>query len=269
MLSMSIVRPEIVTSARNPLLKEIRRASDRGTLTPNGCMVAESFHLLEEALRGDCVVEAVVAAESVRSAVETHIKGLSRIQLYVVPDALFELVATTESPQGVVALVRPPQWNLDHLFRGRALVVLLDGLQDPGNAGSIVRAAEAFGASGVVFLKGSVSPYNTKTLRASAGSLFRMPFVAGLEPELALAAIEQKRLDLFATLPREGLMIQDADLGRRFAVAIGGEGRGVSAKIRAAAEGLRIPTTTVESLNAAVAASIVLYEAHRQRMLKP
>ena len=265
---MSYARAELVTSAKNPLLKEIRRAADRGALTPSGCMVAESFHLLEEALRGDCAVDAVVAAESVRTTVETHIKGLPSIRLFVVPDALFELVATTEAPQGVVALVRPPQWTLDHLFRGNSLVVLLDGVQDPGNAGSIVRAAEAFGATGVMFLKGCVSPYNPKALRAAAGSLFRVPFVAGLDPALALTVIDQKRLALFATLPREGLMLHDADLKRRFAVAIGGEGRGVSDKLRAAAKGLRIPTTAVESLNAAVAASIVLYEAHRQRMIE-
>ena len=266
---MSFARAELVVSARNPLLKEIRRASDRGALTAGGCMVAESFHLLEEALRGDCAIESVVAAESVRTAVEARIKGIPSIRLYVVPDALFELVASTEAPQGVVALVRPPQWTLDHVFRGRSMAVLLDGLQDPGNAGSIVRAAEAFGATGVLFLKGTVSPYNTKTIRASAGSLFRVPFVSGIEPDLAIAAIEQKRLDVYATLPREGRMIHEADLSRRFAVAIGGEGRGVSDRLRAAAQKLRIPTTRVESLNAAVAASIVLYEAHRQRMMQP
>ena len=78
-----------------------------------------------------------------------------------------------------MALVRPPQWSVDQLFRGHSLTIVLDGLQDPGNAGTILRAAEAFGATGVAFLKGTVSPYNPKCLRASAGSIFRVPVVAG------------------------------------------------------------------------------------------
>jgi len=87
-----------------------------------------------------------------------------------VPDALFESIAGTESSQGVIALVAPPAWILEQLFRGRSLVMALDGVQDPGNAGAIVRAADAFGATGVMFMKGAVSPFNPKALRASAGS---------------------------------------------------------------------------------------------------
>ena len=102
----------------------------------------------------------------------------------------------------MIALVRPPAWTLDQLFRGHSLTVILDGLQDPGNAGAILRAAEAFGATGVVFLKGTVSPYNPKCLRASAGSIFRVPLVAALDQQLLLAAAEQRKLELFALMPK-------------------------------------------------------------------
>ena len=88
----------------------------------------------------------------------------------------------------MIALVKPPVWTVDDLFRDRPLVVVLDGVQDPGNAGTIVRAAEAFGATGAVFLKGSVSPHNPKTLRASAGSLFRVPYVFGVDAAARAAA---------------------------------------------------------------------------------
>ena len=94
--------------------------------------------------------------------------------------------------------MRPPAWTLPQLFRGRSLVVVLDGLQDPGNAGTIARAAEAFGATGMLFLKGTVSPFNAKTLRASAGSLFRVPFVHGLDAALARAALQQNKIEMYA-----------------------------------------------------------------------
>jgi len=263
-------RAETITSPANPLVKDVRRAIARGGLTAQGLCVAETFHLLEEALRSDCQVRYVLAAESVHSAAEKHVRRLAGIQVLVLPDALFQTLSGTETSQGVMALVKPPIWDLEQLFRGRPLVVILDGLQDPGNAGSIVRAAEAFGATGVLFLKGAVSPYNPKTLRASAGSLFRLPFLPALDPALARAALAQHRVELYAGLPArngETRPLATADLARPCGLVIGNEAHGVGAGWRAAAQGLSIPTVGVESLNAAVAAGILLYEARRQRAL--
>ncbi len=265
---MPATRNTLLTSARNPLLRAVRRAVAKGALTDEGFAVAESFHLLEEALRSDRPVHTVLAAESVRSAVEGHVKGLRGTRVYVVADSLFREISSTETSQGVITLLKPPKWNLDELFRGRSLVVMLDGIQDPGNAGAIVRAAEAFGATGALFLKGSVNPYNPKTLRASAGSLFRLPVVDSVDGTLARAAIEQKRIDLYAAVPSGGRPLGDVDLTRRFAVVVGSEGRGVSEKLRGGAADLRVPTVGVESLNVAMAAGIILYEARRQRMLR-
>ena len=265
---MQAKKTAVLTSPRNPLLRDIRRAVARGALTEEGFAVAESFHLLEEALRSDRHVQCVLAAASVRSTVESHVRGLPRLRVLVVADELFGQISSTETSQGVIALVRPPAWNLDQLFRGRSLLVILDGIQDPGNAGAVVRAAEAFGATGTVFLKGTVSPYNPKTLRASAGSVFRLPIVCGMDGTLVRAAIEQKRLDVYAAMPEANKTLNDVDLTRRFALIVGGEGRGVSAKLRSSALDLRVPTAGVESLNAAMAAGIILYEARRQRMLR-
>ena len=153
-----MTKPEVLTSPKNPFLKDVRRAALRGTLTTEGYCIVETFHLLEEALRSDLEVRAVLSAESVRPAVENHVKGLRRTKVSIVPDDVFADLSATESAQGVMALVKPPVWTLDQLFRGNALVVVLDGLQDPGNAGTIVRAAEAFGATGLMFLKGTVNP---------------------------------------------------------------------------------------------------------------
>lgn len=265
-------KAETITSAANPLLKDVRRALARGGLTEQGWCVAESFHLLEEALRSDCTVKTVLAAESVRSAAEAHVRRLAGVKVLVLPDALMQGISGTEASQGVMALVEPPEWRLEQLFRGRALAVVLDGLQDPGNAGAIVRAAEAFGATGVLFLKGTVSPFNAKTLRASAGSLFRVPFLHGLDASLARAALQQNQVALYASVPASRvvpvLALGEADLTAKCGLIVGNEARGVSSNLRAAAQDLSIPTVGVESLNAAVAAGIILYEARRQRTLR-
>ena len=255
-----------LTSAKNPVLKEIRKAVLRGSLTDNGLCVAESFHLLEEALRSDCEIDSVFATESVKSAVEAHVRGLKSIRVMVVADELFRSISATEHSQGVLALVRPPQWNLDQLFRGLALVVVLDGVQDPGNAGTIVRAAEAFGASGVAFLKGTVDPFNPKTVRASAGSVFRVPMVASLDERLLLATIEQRKIDMYAMAPAGVLPLESCRMDRKSVLVIGSEGHGVSMHLRSKSIDVRIPTVGVESLNAAMAATVALYEARKQRM---
>jgi len=262
----SINNMPTLLSARNPLLKEVRRAIARGTLTEDGLAVAESFHLLEEALRSDCEIPAVFAAESVRAAVESHVRGLKKTRIHILPDDVFGAIKATEASQGVMALVRPPKWSVDQLFRGLSLTVVLDGLQDPGNAGAVLRAAEAFGATGVVFLKGAVSPYNPKCLRASAGSIFRVPLAAGLEPQLFLAAAEQRKIALFALMPRATTDVGEVELSAKCAVIVGSEGRGVSERLRDKATAIRIPTVGVESLNAALAAGIALFVARKQRM---
>ena len=260
-----MAKPETIASAANPLIKDVRRAIGRGGLTSQGWCVAGTVHLLEEALRSRCQVRQVLAAESARE----QLPALDGIRLAMLPDALLQKISGTEASQGVIALIEPPEWKLEQLFSGQALVVVLDGLQDPGNAGAIVRAAEAFGASGAIFLKGTASPFNPKTLRASAGSLFRVPFLYGMDPGLAQAAFEENRVKVYAAVPaRAGAEVRavaDADLTRACALIVGNEGRGVSPEWHRVAEGLSIPTVAVESLNAAMAAGILLYEAHRQR----
>jgi TrmH family RNA methyltransferase len=240
-------------SDKNPLIKQIRRAVSRGTLTEDGFAVAEGVHLLEEALADKREIAVVLAAES------AHVRfPYARI----ISDKIFGELSSTESPQGVMALVRPQAWTLDQVTRGQALVVVLDGVQDPGNAGAILRAAEAFGATGAVFMKGTVNPYNPKCLRGSAGSAFRVPLVSGVEWD---EFVERVPLKLYAAMPRASVLVSEADLAAPCAIIIGSEGHGVNAEFEQRATGLRIPTTRVESLNAAVAAGILLYEARRQR----
>jgi TrmH family RNA methyltransferase len=275
-----MAKPETITSAANPLIKDVRRAISRGTLTGHGWCVAETFHLLEEALRGrgevkgevkrevKCEVKTVLASETALPSVEALI-GPRPIKIVTLSDALFAGIGGTENSQGVIALVQLPEWKFEQLWGPAPLIILLDGLQDPGNAGTIVRTAEAFGATGIFFLKGTVSPFNPKTLRASAGSLFRVPFIHGVDPAAARASLRQRRVALFAGLPATETKLASVDLTGPCAFVIGNEAHGVSPELVGAATGVTIPTVGVESLNAAMAAGILLYEARRQRMLRP
>ena len=118
-------KAETITSAANPLLKDVRRAIVRGGLTEQGCWVAETFHLLEEALRSNCQVVTVLVAASVQSTAEAHVR-LADVKLVVLPDLLLQRLSGTENSQGVMALVKPPVWSIEQIFRGHPLVVVLE-----------------------------------------------------------------------------------------------------------------------------------------------
>lgn len=262
-----MIRTETITSIRNPLLRDIRRAVQKGGLTPDGFCVAGTFHLLEEALRSRRPVPAVLVTRSAAGEVEARLRrgGAAGTRLLLLEDDLLAEVSGTETAQGVVALVEPPAWKLEDLFRGCPLVLALDGVQDPGNAGALVRAAEAFGATGVVFLKGSAHPFHVRTIRASAGSLFRLPAVPGLEAGALVVECVRRRVAVFAAVAHGGRMLDEAGLTKPCLLAIGSEAQGVGAVLKDAAAGLRIPTHGVESLNAAAAGAVLLYEAAQQR----
>ena len=255
-----------ISSPSNPLLKEVRKAIAKGTLTADGECVAESFHLLNEALRSRVHVSTILAAESARARVEESLGERTGIRVALLPDRVFDSVAGTNSSQGVIALVMPRLWRIDQLFADRALVVVLDGVQDPGNAGTMVRAAEAFGATGVLFVKGSASPHHPKTLRAAAGSLFRVPYVGAIEPSIARAALARNCPFVYAAQPdADAQTVGDADFSSPCAFVIGSEGVGIGPEFRSSATPVTIPTQQVESLNASIAGAIFLYEAYRQR----
>lgn len=256
---------ETLASEKNPLFKQVRRAAGRGSLTEEGYAVAEGVHLLDEALASGLEIGAVIAAEAARSLLAQRYPRLEDSRVVTAPDEVFATLTTVEHGRGVIALVRPKPWRLEDAFRGTALAVALDGVQDPGNAGAAVRSAEAFGATGVIFLKGSVSAYNPKCLRGSAGSVFRMPLVTGVEEEALLDAARLAGARLYAALPRAEKSLEEIDWTGPSVIAIGGEGAGVRESLAERAAAVRIPTTGVESLNAAVACAVLLYEARRQR----
>jgi TrmH family RNA methyltransferase len=258
----------IVQSKQNARLKELRRALNRFGRDDGKLQGIEGPNLLEEALRAGLRLPYVFVAQEMQHLLDGVPLG-AETEVLLVPRILLNAVLSTESPQPVAALVEPPDWTWVHVLGRRktpALLVVLAGIQDPGNLGTILRSAEAFGADGVVSLPGTVSCWNQKAVRASAGSVFRLPVVpAGVDE--CLVRLREAGVRLFTTVLRGGTPAHDTDLTEASAILIGNEGSGVPDEVALQAErAITIPCPgPVESLNASVAAGVLLYEASRQR----
>jgi TrmH family RNA methyltransferase len=252
-----------IISLHNPTVQAIRRAIQSGRPLENGLIVAEGPHLLEEALRSRWSVEQIWTTAEGRKRYQTLIES-ANVDVQETSERVFESLSGTLHPQQVLALLHKKEWEWEDLVRGTTLIVVLDGIQDPGNAGTIVRSAEAFGATGLVLLRGCVNVANGKFLRAAAGSIFRMPFLEHVEIDHLLNLFEHSSLKRYALTTRAGTDLLDADFRGDTVLAVGSEGGGLSPMLLEAAEPLSI-CTRIESLNAAVACSIALFEAARQR----
>jgi RNA methyltransferase, TrmH family len=263
----------IVQSKQNPRLKQLRRALAKplGDAEAGGRMLAgiEGPNLLKEAVRAGLHIECVFVAEGS----ERLLDGLAlpaQTDILVTPAGLLDASLVTETPQAVAALVETPDWTwaqvLDPARKGHALVVVLAGLQDPGNLGAVLRSAEAFGADGVLSLPGTANAWNPKAVRASAGSVFRLP-VLEASAELAIERLHEAGVKVWTTRTYGALRADLADLAGATALLIGNEGNGVPPDLAARSDGaLTIACPgRVESLNASVAAGVLLYEAARQR----
>ena len=251
---------EHITSRQNPLVARLRKlGADKKARRAEGAFLCEGVKLVGEALRWGADVETLVVAEGVELP-----EGLpEKIRLVEVPEDLLKAVSTVDTPQGMLAVCRTPELAPpEELAPGRYLV--LDGVQDPGNVGTVWRTADAFGADGLILLPGCAEPFSPKTVRSTMGACFRLPVweldLAGLRARLAATGVP-----LYATALREDTQdARDADLSRA-AVVIGSEGRGVSQAVLDACEKtLKLPMRErCESLNAAVAAAVVLWEGWR------
>jgi RNA methyltransferase, TrmH family len=258
-----------IEGRHNALVKELRQAFSRGEHTADGHCAIEGFRILEEAIRSGVRFRAVFFSESAAGRAEKLLSQLgAQVETLLLPDKLFESSVPTDAPQGVAALARWKEFSVeDVLARSQAGPLLaIAGVQDPGNLGTILRSAEAFGAGGVLVGEGTVNPFNPKVVRASAGSAFRLPFARAKLPE-ALDAMKKQSLRLVATASHKGTPLDQAKLSGALAIFIGSEGAGLSRDlIKEMDEVVAIPQAPqVESLNAGVAASIVLYEVMRQR----
>lgn len=260
---------EQITSRQNPLVKRAIRIREGAE---PGHMFVEGVRLAEEALDAGVAVEAFIHTQAL-AASERGAQLLERARAFrfrgaVVPESLLKTICDTTTPQGVAILAAQPLFVIEDLFAGESpLVVGLDGLQDPGNVGTILRSAEAAGASGVATTVGTAEPYGAKAVRASMGSAFRLPVVRRA-PLLELArAIRERGGRVVATTSTAPMAYTSFDWRGPALLLVGGEGAGLSAEARALADAeVSIPLAgPVESLNAAMAATVILFEAARQR----
>lgn len=267
MKSIAESGPRRVESRQNARVKELRAGLSRGMRTAQNHIAIEGLHLLQEAVRSGLNLDTVFLQQGHEGLLQEFPSG--NAEVLILTGDVFLSATMTEHPQGVAALVEAPQFTVQAMFkaapRPHPLVVIAAGLQDPGNLGTLVRSAEAFGATGMILLPGTVSLWNAKTLRASSGSAFRLPVVT-MAADAAFSALRDQGVRILAAIPRDG--DSEADLRGPSALLIGNEGSGLpEAWIAQSDARVTIPFTgVVESLNAAIAGSVLLYDAMRQRL---
>ncbi len=257
-----------VESRQNARVKQLRRAFGEAAPNGQGEIAIEGMHLVEEAIRSGLRLGTVFFSESARERAHRLVPQLSsHTEALLLPDEIFSSAVPTETPQGVSALVKVKAFRIEDVFLpAPALVIVCAGLQDPGNLGTIARSAEAFGATGLLLAERTVSPWNWKAVRASAGSMFRVPVVK-VELTAAVQELKKRGVRVLATSSHKGTPISQSDLRGPIALIVGNEGAGLPKDVLAQADEILVITQSVhvESLNAGIAASIMLYEAARQR----
>ena len=249
---------ERITSRKNPLITHIRKLStDRSYRRECGEFLGDGVKLLEEAVRWNAPLTAVVVTEG--TALPQLPQGVRVVE---VPEDVMQSISPMKAPQGALFLCRIPVQDEVKLTGSRYLV--LDGLQDPGNVGTIWRTADALGADGLLLVNGCADPWNHKTVRATMGACFRLPAYEVKESDLS-KILAENHIPLYATALREDTVdLREGDLSR-CAVVIGSEGKGVSdALLELSDKTMKIPMRSrCESLNAAAAAAVVLWEMAR------
>ncbi len=217
-----------VESRQNTRVKELRRIFAEGVPNSQGEVAVEGVHLVEEAIRSGLRLTTVFCSESALPRAQKLLPQLSaHTETLLLPDEVFASSVPSQTPQGIAALVRIKSFELENILLATpALLVITAGLQDPGNLGTIARSAEAFGVTGLLLGERTVSPWNWKAVRASAGSLFRVPS-AKVELAALLPAIRERGVRLLATSSHKGTPLPEADLREPIAFIVGSEGAGV------------------------------------------
>lgn len=261
-----------ITSKDNSVVKQLHSLSEPKYRKKEKIFLIEGIKMVEEALRDDLGVRKVIAAPSF---VQHHGKGVLKlaeskgIDVVWISERLMVALSESKTPQPAMGVVAMKQYSEEGLFaRNMGIIVVAHQLQDPGNLGTIIRTAEAVGASGIAITSNTVDPFNAKAVRASMGSVLRLPIVHTGEVTTFITTCKQKGFQTAATVLTGEKKHFDVDLTKPTAVFFGQEGAGLPEEIMAAIDvRMRIPMAeTIDSLNVATAAAVVLYEAMRQRI---
>lgn len=259
------MKKQVLQFARNLKKRSAREAGRR--------FLIEGPNFVAEALKaGVCLdfilyTEKILRREKGRNVLQQA--RLRRIPSFLIGEREFQRLSETETPQGILAVGAKPVWREEELLaQPEGIFLALDGIQDPGNLGTIIRTGDGVGVSAVYLGRGTVDLYNPKVLRATMGSIFRVPAFSNVDLSELLEKMRRLNVFIVASVPHAGVAYFRANLRHpRLALVVGNEARGISAELKTLADEIvSIPTRPeVDSLNAAVAASLVLYEIYRQK----
>ncbi len=260
----------MITSSSNAKVKQVvlwqNKAKERRSA---GVFLTEGFKMYEEAPL-TWIREVYVSEDAEQKALaQPDIREkLQQTGYEVVSAELFKKMSDTLTPQGILCVVKRPEYNIEELLsKENPMIVVLENLQDPGNLGTIVRTGEGAGVTGVIMSSGTVDIYNPKTIRATMGSIYRVPFVYAEDLQDVIAKLKEKGIRSYAAHLQGEKYYDSFSFREGCAFLIGNEGNGLSRELADSADSyLKIPMEgRVESLNAAIATSLLMYEAHRQR----
>lgn len=258
---------EVIQSKDNNLIKDIKKLKEKRYRAERKQFLVEGFRFVEEALKSSYKVSYIFLAENAQERWKNFNLGeklQGTTKLFMVPEALLKVLSSTETPQGVIAVVNQREFNCE---AEEGFYILADKLQDPGNMGTIIRSAHAAGAAGVVVTKGTVDIYNEKTLRSTMGSIFNIPIIE--DDDLSFVdSLKTKGFKLIVSSLEDSKNFYDVDLTQNVILAVGNEGNGISQEVYKLGDiKVKIPMPgNAESLNAGAAASIMLFETVRQRL---
>lgn len=258
-----------LTGLQNPMVKAAAELKQKKYRQQQGLFLAEGLRTVEEAVRYGAVQSIFYTAiEDDRTRAVLEEAAAKQIKLVCVSDKVLKKIADTETPQGIIAVCGMRSKRLDDFLASGKMLLVLDRVTDPGNIGTMLRTADAAGVGGLLLLQGCADIYAPKTVRASMGSLFHLPVLSGLGEELLVQAARKAGYELLVTCLDGADNLYKADLQGRLAFVMGNEANGVSPALLAAADKrVFIPMQgRAESLNVAMAAGIVMFEALRQKL---
>lgn len=257
-----------IESKENSFLKNIKKLKEKKFRSKEGKFLLEGLRLVEEAIKAKALVENIIIDEKVKDKIliEDFIEDYDEKKIIIMNSSLFSQITQTENPQGIIALVKHSKKTVE--LYGNFYVVC-DKVQDPGNLGTIIRTSHAAGVDGIILTKGSADIYNDKTLRSTMGSIFYVPVFYDDEDFTIIKSLQNKGFNLVVTSLQESKNFFDEDLRGKTMVTVGNEGNGVSDELMNLADKkVKIPMPGgAESLNVAIATSIILFEKVRQNSI--
>lgn len=263
----------IISTEQNPQIKSFRALQQKKYREEKGKFIVEGVRFLEEALDNDClekvfISEAVGENQRIGTFLETCLAN--SIPTIKVTEKVFKTMTETVNSQGILGVGKQPNWNTEDLFQGGALILLVDGVQDPGNLGTIIRTCQGAGVSGLIVTKGTVDIYNPKVLRSTMGAIFKLPIIKWDDNSDLLQLILMKGFQFIAADLDTDINYYDVNLKEPTVIMVGNEANGPSPEILQRADiKAKLPMPGgQESLNVAVATGILLFEALRQRQFK-